>query len=90
MKIIDVLNQEKAGISFEFFPAKTTKGLRSLEETVIKLSRYKPLYMSMTYGAGGSSQERTKDAVYMMKKQGNTIVMPHLTGIGATRAYVRS
>jgi methylenetetrahydrofolate reductase (NADPH) len=82
MKISDILKSRDKGISFEFFPPKTSKGMSSLAQTVALLKKYRPLYMSMTYGAGGGSQERTKEAVRMLLDAGGSEVMPHLTGVG--------
>ncbi len=90
MKIIDTLNKKEKGISFEFFPPKTEKGRKKLEETIKGLKPYKPLYISMTYGAGGGSQERTKSLVSSILKNHPQIeVMPHLTCIGANFTQIK-
>lgn len=83
MKIIDILKTHDKGVSFEFFPPKTENGMDSLMNTARKLKTYKPLYVSMTYGAVGSTQERTKEATYRLIKEKDFVVMPHLTCIGA-------
>lgn len=84
MKISQVLKQNTSGISFEFFPHKTLKGKEQLRAAVKQLENYNPLYMSMTYGAGGTSQDRTKEAVDMLLEEKICPIMPHLTCIGAT------
>ncbi|MFA5272449.1 MAG: methylenetetrahydrofolate reductase [NAD(P)H] [Candidatus Omnitrophota bacterium] len=83
MRIIDILKTHDKGVSFEFFPPKTEAGMNSLIATVKALKEYKPLYTSMTYGAIGSSQGRTKEATYMLMEEKEFTVMPHLTCVGA-------
>lgn len=90
MKITDVLKKRDRGVAFEFFPPKTEAGKISLAATVAELKRYDPLYMSMTYGALGSTQERTQEATYMLLDQKEVTVMPHLTCIGTKSATVKS
>ena len=83
MKIIDILKTHDKGVSFEFFPPKTENGMNSLINTARELNAYKPLYVSMTYGAAGGSQEKTKEATRLLIKEKDFVVMPHLTCIGA-------
>jgi methylenetetrahydrofolate reductase (NADPH) len=83
MKVSEILKKYDKGISFEFFPPKTQNGMNSLISTVRELKAYKPLYVSMTYGAAGSIQEKTKEATYLLIKEKDFTVMPHLTCIGA-------
>jgi methylenetetrahydrofolate reductase (NADPH) len=90
MKIIEILKTHDQGVSFEFFPPKTESGMASLIATAQKLKAYKPLYVSMTYGAAGSTQERTKEATYSLIKEKDFVVMPHLTCIGANIATIKS
>ena len=81
MKIIDILKQRDSGVSFELFPPKTEKGKSSLAVTIPALKKHNPLYISMTCGALGSKQDRTKEAVDMLLNVGDLEVMPHLTCI---------
>jgi len=83
MKIIDILKAHDKGVSFEFFPPKTENGMNSLMATAKELKACKPLYVSMTYGAVGSTQETTKEATFRLIKEKDFVVMPHLTCIGA-------
>ena len=83
MRISSILRQHDRGVSFEFFPPKTDKGKDNLAVKVQTLKKYDPLYVSMTYGAGGVNQQHTKEAVYMLLKESGLVVMPHLTCIGA-------
>lgn len=88
MKIKDIIKQNKKGVSFEFFPPKTEKGKQSLLTTVKALKEHKPLYTSMTYGAGGSERDKTKEAVNILLQEKDLVVMPHLTCIGAKKTDV--
>ncbi|MCG2712011.1 MAG: methylenetetrahydrofolate reductase [NAD(P)H] [Candidatus Omnitrophica bacterium] len=83
MKISQILKNKDQGVCFEFFPARTEKGRKSLANTIGILKDYKPLYVSMTYGAGGGGQGRTKDAVSLLLETKELEVMPHLTCLGA-------
>ncbi|MDD5194651.1 MAG: methylenetetrahydrofolate reductase [NAD(P)H] [Candidatus Omnitrophica bacterium] len=82
MKITEIFKNRPKGIAFEFFPPKTQNGKIALAQTVRELKKYNPLYMSMTYGALGSTQERTQEATYMLLEEKDITVMPHLTCIG--------
>ncbi len=69
--------------SFEFFPPKTEQGAASLLDTVMKLQEFQPSFVSVTYGAGGSSRELTRSVVTDIQSKGiNTV--PHLTCVGHT------
>lgn len=86
MKIREVLQQRKSGVSFEFFPPKSAEGKEGFMKVVHALKRYDPLYVSVTYGAGGSAQERTGNTLKWIKEETDLTDMSHLTCIGATRA----
>jgi len=79
MKISDILKQNDKGIAFEFFPPKSDKGRAALIGTVKALKEFKPLYVSMTCGAGGTTQRLTQDAAYLLLEEGGLEVAPHLT-----------
>ncbi len=79
MKISSILKQNEKGIAFEFFPPKSEKGKQKLLNTYGSLKKQKPLYVSMTCGAGGAGQGWTEDAVYELLKNQALTVMPHLT-----------
>lgn len=83
MKIIQILKTHDQGASFEFFPARSEKGRKLLVNMIGILKQYKPLYASMTYGAGGGDQNRTKEAVSLLLETKELEVMPHLTCLGA-------
>jgi len=73
--------------SFEFFPPKTAEGAEKLRETRRQLERLKPKFFSVTFGAGGSTRDRTLDTVLEIQQAGFEAA-PHLSCIGATRADI--
>jgi methylenetetrahydrofolate reductase (NADPH) len=85
MKISDILKQREKGVSFEFFPPKSPGAREGFLKVVRELCRYDPLYVSVTYGAGGSTQERTANALKWIRQEAELTVMSHLTCIGSTR-----
>ena len=85
MKIKDILKTHKQGIALEFFPPKNIDGKSAFLSVVDELKSFDPLYVSMTYGAGGTTQERTLNALRWLREGSSLPLMSHLTGIGATR-----
>ncbi|MGE5173557.1 MAG: methylenetetrahydrofolate reductase [NAD(P)H] [Betaproteobacteria bacterium] len=88
MKISDRLKTRKEGISLEFFPPKSSEGKDAFLTVVKDLSAYDPLYVSVTYGAGGTTQERTINTLNWITEKTDLTVMSHLTCIGATKASI--
>jgi len=84
MKIVDRLGQ-KPTFSFEFFPPKDAEGVERLFETIAELGPYAPDYVSVTYGAAGSTQRLTVELVRRIKQEVGIEAMAHLTCVGATR-----
>ena len=74
--------------SLEFFPPRTEPGMEKLKGVIEQLGTLNPEYMSVTYGAGGTTQERTLDTVKYIQQQTNYSAAPHLTCIGATKESV--
>jgi methylenetetrahydrofolate reductase (NADH) len=74
--------------SFEFFPPKTDEGMRSLFETVEALRPLGPGYVSVTYGAGGSTRQRTVELVKRLKRETEIEAMAHVTCVGASREEI--
>ena len=72
-------------ISFEFFPARTKKGEKNLNEVQKELSTIKPEFFSVTFGAMGSSQDTTFSAITNLLKNTNVPVAPHLTCAGISK-----
>ena len=75
----------KGDFSFEFFPPKTDEGMQKLRTTKAQLQQLKPRFMSVTYGAGGSTRDRTLQAVLEVQQDGFKAA-PHISCIGSTRA----
>ena len=75
--------------SFEFFPPQTPEGVEKLAATRMQLAQLKPEFFSVTFGAGGSTQERTLEAVQQIKAEGYNAA-PHLSCVGSTRENIRS
>ena len=75
-------------VSFEFFPPKSDKMADQLWETVSKLAPLAPKFVSVTYGAGGSTRERTLKTVERILTETELDVAAHLTCVGATKAEV--
>ena len=73
--------------SFEFFPPKTSEGAQKLGATWRQLAQLKPRFFSVTYGAGGSTRERTLGTVLDIKQAGFDAA-PHISCIGSTRADI--
>lgn len=76
--------------SFEFFPPKTDEAARELEKTIADLEPLHPSFVSVTYGAGGSTRERTRDVVVHIERDTSMTAMAHLTCIAHTRAELRA
>jgi methylenetetrahydrofolate reductase (NADPH) len=74
--------------SFEFFPPRTDEGVRQLFETVEALRPLGPAYVSVTYGAGGSTRQRTLELVTRLKRETEVEAMAHVTCAGASRAEI--
>ena len=72
-------------LSFEFFPPKDDAGIETLRATCEKLKPVKPDFVTVTYGAGGSTRERTFRVCAMLAELGFGPVMPHLTCVGSSR-----
>jgi methylenetetrahydrofolate reductase (NADPH) len=84
VKIVERLGRAPT-FSFEFFPPKGPEGVARLFETIAELRPYEPDYVSVTYGAAGSTQRLTVDLVRRIKKEVGIEAMAHLTCVGATR-----
>jgi len=72
--------------SLEFFPPKDAAGLLTLRQTATSLQHIAPDFVSVTYGAGGTTRDRTAQASAMLKNEFGFTVMPHLTCVGHSRA----
>ena len=84
MRIDQILGLGKPGVSFEFFPPKTEAGFASLFKTIDELHPLHPTYVSVTYGAGGSTREKTVELVERIQRELKIRSMAHLTCVGHT------
>jgi methylenetetrahydrofolate reductase (NADPH) len=90
MHIQDIFAKEGPTFSFEFFPPKTADGIESLYETITELEAYDPSFVSVTYGAGGSTRELTHDLVVRIKNTTSLDPIPHLTCVCHQEADIQS
>ena len=88
MKIRDLFGKGRPLFSFEFFPPKTEAGIANLEHAIAELEDLAPDFVSVTYGAGGSTRDRTVDLVTRIQRDHGFLAMAHLTGIASARAEV--
>ena len=85
MSLADVFGRtDRPGISFELFPPKTDKGEVNLYKHVERLMKYRPDFITCTYGAGGSTRSKTLEIVRKVKAQFDLPVASHLTVVGST------
>ncbi|HFC92049.1 MAG TPA: methylenetetrahydrofolate reductase [NAD(P)H] [Leucothrix mucor] len=75
--------------SFEFFPPKTDKGIENLKQTRNTLAKLNPAFFSVTYGAGGTTQDCTLETVISIQKESGIDAAPHLSCIGSSKAQMR-
>ncbi len=90
MKIRDIFKAGGRTVSFEFFPPKTDQAIESLFETIDQLKAYKPGYVSVTYGAGGSTRDKTVDIVARIKRETGLEAMSHLTCVAQRQEDVHN
>ena len=88
--IRDLLAAGRRSYSFEFFPPKTDEGERTLFETIRHLEPLAPTFVSVTYGAGGSTRERTVRIVERIATETTLTAVGHLTCVSSSRADLRS
>lgn len=89
MHIRDVFDIQPATYSFEFFPPKTDDAAESLYAAITELEALKPSFVSITYGAGGSTRDMTHDLVVRLKGAGVVDPVPHLTCVGHSEAEIQ-
>ncbi len=88
MRIADLYSKQPAVFSFEFFPPKTDKGFADLRHTIEELKSLSPGFVSVTYGAGGSTRDRTIELVSYIKNEVGLEAMAHLTCVGSSRSEI--
>ena len=79
---------QRVPVSLEIFPPKTDKGRENLKSTITELSSVSPEYYSVTYGAGGSTRDRTLEIVKEIQNNSPIAAAPHLTCIGSTKENI--
>jgi methylenetetrahydrofolate reductase (NADPH) len=88
-RIDDILGRERT-LSFEFFPPRSPEAEAQLERTLQELEPLQPSYVSVTYGAGGGTRERTHGLVVQINQDTSMTAMAHLTCAGHTRAELEA
>ncbi|WP_020167021.1 MULTISPECIES: methylenetetrahydrofolate reductase [NAD(P)H] [Methylotenera] len=76
-------------LSFEFFPPKTAEGIANLRETRTQLAKFNPEFFSVTFGAGGSTTDRTKETVFEIQADGYQAA-PHISCISSSKDEIRA
>ena len=84
MRIDQILSRGKPAVSFEFFPPKNEAGFKQLYQTIEDLCPLRPSYVSVTYGAGGSTRQKTVELVEKIQTEIGIRSMAHLTCVGHT------
>jgi methylenetetrahydrofolate reductase (NADH) len=90
MRIDELLARDEPVFSFEFFPPKTPQGEQNLYAALSELRTLEPSFVSVTYGAGGSTRAKTIEIVKRIKEQYGLEAMAHFTCVGATVPELRS
>jgi methylenetetrahydrofolate reductase (NADPH) len=88
MKIASLFGRGTPVVSFEFFPPKTAEGVEQLYRTAEELRPCRPSFVSVTYGAGGSTRDRTIELVTRIQRELGMVTMAHLTCVGSTRTEI--
>lgn len=89
-KITDIFQEKARTFSVEIFPPKTDKGMDALRVTLADLAVLRPDFVSVTYGAGGSSRDTTFDIVRLVEEQYHLPAVHHFTCVAHTRAEIRA
>jgi methylenetetrahydrofolate reductase (NADPH) len=88
MHIREILQNRQPCFSFEFFPPRTREGAEQLYASMVDLVPLQPSYVSVTYGAGGSTRELTHGLLIRIHEHTGLTVVSHMTCVGATRAEI--
>jgi len=88
MHIADIIKANKPALSFEFFPPKSQEGSDTLFKTISELKTLEPAYVSVTYGAGGSTRQLTHDLVVRLSQELSLTIVSHLTCVGASKKEI--
>ena len=85
MRIVELFGTGRPVISFEFFPPKTEAGFSSLFRTIVELKRLDPAFVSVTWGAGGSTRRKTVELVIRIQNEIGITAMAHISCVGSSR-----
>ena len=89
-RVILYANDAMLPISFEFYPPKTDEQRAQLDRSVQRLKTYKPQFMSVTFGAGGSTLSHTPETVQRLRSEHDVAGVPHLSCVGGNREEIRA
>ncbi|MGH8047369.1 MAG: methylenetetrahydrofolate reductase, partial [Chthoniobacterales bacterium] len=89
MRLDELIARKPRTLSFEFFPPRNERGWHTLEDAIEQLVPLGPDFVSVTYGAGGGTREKTREVVEHITKNTGVTAMAHLTCVNATRAELR-
>ena len=90
MRLDQLFTTRERTLSFEFFPPKSERGMHTLEDTVEALAGLGPDFVSVTYGAGGSTRAKTREIIEFIQGKTGLTAMAHLTCVNATNAELRA
>ena len=90
MRIRDLFGEGRPVFSFEFFPPKTEQGEKLLLQTIARLRELEPSFVSVTYGAGGSTRQKTVEITTRVKREFGIEAMAHLTCVGHDRSELET
>jgi methylenetetrahydrofolate reductase (NADPH) len=90
MHVSDILSSRPTSLSFEFFPPRGASAWEDLYQTIRDLEQLDPAFVSVTYGANGSTRELTHDLVVRIKQSTSIPPTPHLTCVGHSKQEVRA
>lgn len=88
MRLEELFGRGRPVISFEFFPPKTDRGFDRLFHTIAELKRLDPSFVSVTWGAGGSTRRKTVELVTRIQRDAGLTAMAHLTCVGSTEPEI--
>jgi methylenetetrahydrofolate reductase (NADPH) len=88
MRIDQILEERRPVFSFEFFPPRTDEGERNLQRALSELAQDDPAYVSVTYGAGGATRERTVEITKWIKQELGIEAMAHLSCVGEPKERI--
>jgi len=90
MHVADIFARDGLTVSYEFFPPRSPQGWESLYGTIAEFEALSPSFVSVTYGAGGSTRDQTNELVVRLRRTTRLDPVPHLTCIGHTRAEIEA